>query len=37
VRSLDGSLKCPDVAIFCREPDEEEEVVTVVLVRVISA
>lgn len=28
VRFPDGSLKRPDVAIFCREPDEEEEAVT---------
>lgn len=26
----DGSLKRPDVSIFCREPDEEEEAVTLV-------
>jgi len=26
----DGSLKRPDIAIFCREPDEEEEAVTLV-------
>ncbi len=30
VRFPDGSLKRPDVAIFCREPDEEEEAVTLV-------
>jgi Uma2 family endonuclease len=24
----DGSLKRPDIAIFCREPDEEQEAVT---------
>ena len=24
----DGSLKRPDVAIFCREPDEEDEAIT---------
>lgn len=26
----DGSLKRPDIAIFCREPDEEDEAVKVV-------
>ena len=26
----DGSLKRPDIAIFCREPDEQEEAVTLV-------
>ena len=26
----DGSLKRPDIAIFCREPDEEDEAVTLV-------
>lgn len=26
----DGSLKRPDIAIFCREPDEEEEAITLV-------
>jgi|SRR3990172_2139049 len=26
----DGSLKRPDIAIFCREPDEEEEAITIV-------
>ena len=26
----DGSLKRPDIAIFCREPDEEDETVTLV-------
>lgn len=30
VRFPDGSLKRPDVAIFCREPDEEEEAVTLI-------
>jgi Uma2 family endonuclease len=24
----DGSLKRPDIAIFCREPDEEEEAIS---------
>lgn len=35
----DGSLKRPDIAIFCREPDEDEEAVTLVpeaVVEVIS-
>lgn len=26
----DGSLKRPDVSIFCREPDEEEEAITLI-------
>ena len=26
----DGSLKRPDISIFCREPDEEEEAVTLI-------
>lgn len=26
----DGSLKRPDIAVFCREPEEEEEAVTLV-------
>jgi hypothetical protein len=29
VQFRDGSLKRPDVAIFCREPDEQEEAITV--------
>jgi Uma2 family endonuclease len=28
VQFRDGSLKRPDVAIFCREPDEQEEAIT---------
>ena len=28
VRFSDGSLKRPDIAIFCREPDEQETAVT---------
>jgi len=35
----DGSLKRPDVSIFCREPDEEDEAITLVpeaVVEVIS-
>lgn len=27
VQFLDGSLKRPDISIFCREPDEQEEAV----------
>ena len=27
VEFLDGSLKRPDISIFCREPDEEEEAI----------
>lgn len=30
VRFPDGSLKRPDVSIFCREPDETDEAVTLV-------
>jgi Uma2 family endonuclease len=30
VAFLDGSLKRPDISIFCREPDEEEEAVTLI-------
>jgi Uma2 family endonuclease len=30
VQFRDGSLKRPDVAIFCREPDEAEDVITLV-------
>lgn len=26
----DGSLRRPDIAVFCREPDEEEEAITLV-------
>lgn len=35
----DGSLKRPDIAIFCREPDEQDEAITLVpeaVVEVIS-
>lgn len=35
----DGSLKHPDIAIFCREPDEEDEAITLIpeaVVEVIS-
>lgn len=28
VRFLDGSLLRPDISIFCREPDEEDQAVT---------
>jgi hypothetical protein len=27
VRFADGSLKRPDIAIFCREPDEQDEAI----------
>jgi Uma2 family endonuclease len=30
IRFPDGSLKRPDVAIFCRRPDEEEEAITLI-------
>lgn len=30
VQFADGSLKRPDVAIFCREPDEQEDAITLV-------
>jgi Uma2 family endonuclease len=30
VQFRDGSLKRPDVSIFCREPDEQEEAITLV-------
>jgi Uma2 family endonuclease len=30
VSFLDGSLKRPDIAIFCREPDEQDEAVTLI-------
>jgi Uma2 family endonuclease len=30
VQFPDGSLKRPDVAIFCREPDEQEDAITLV-------
>lgn len=30
VQFKDGSLKRPDVSIFCREPDEQEDAVTLV-------
>nr|WP_254899468.1 Uma2 family endonuclease [Methylomagnum ishizawai] len=26
----DGSLKRPDIALFCREPDEEDEAITLI-------
>lgn len=35
VRFPDGSLLRPDIAIFCREPDEEEEGITLVPAAVI--
>lgn len=30
VQFPDGSLKRPDISIFCREPDEDEEAITLV-------
>src|SRR2546423_10979059 len=30
IRFPDGSLKRPDISIFCREPDEEDEAITLV-------
>jgi len=30
VRFADGSFKRPDIAVFCREPDEETEAVTLI-------
>lgn len=30
VQFPDGSLKRPDVSIFCREPDEQEEAITLI-------
>lgn len=30
VAFADGSLKRPDISLFCREPDEEEEAITLV-------
>ncbi len=30
IRFSDGSLKRPDISIFCREPEEQEEAVTLV-------
>lgn len=30
VSFLNGSLKRPDISIFCREPDEDEEAITLV-------
>src|SRR6478752_5074964 len=30
VQFPDGSLKRPDIAIFCREPDEQEDAITLV-------
>jgi hypothetical protein len=40
VRFADGSYKRPDISIFCREPDEQDEAITLVpatVVEVISA
>jgi Uma2 family endonuclease len=30
IRFPDGSMKRPDVSIFCREPDEQDELITLV-------
>lgn len=30
IRFPDGSLKRPDISIFCREPDEQDEAITLV-------
>lgn len=30
VQFRDGSLKRPDISIFCREPDEEEDAITLI-------
>lgn len=30
VQFTDGSLKRPDIAVFCREPDEQEDAITLV-------
>lgn len=35
VQFRDGSLKRPDIAIFCREPDETEDAITLVPAAVI--
>jgi Uma2 family endonuclease len=40
VRFADGSLKRPDIAIFCREPDEQDEAIRLLpeaVVEVVSA
>jgi Uma2 family endonuclease len=40
VRFPDGSLRRPDVAVYCREPDEEDEAVTLIpeaVIEVLSA
>jgi Uma2 family endonuclease len=40
VRFPDGSFKRPDVSIFCREPDEQDEAITLVpaaVIEVVSA
>ena len=31
----DGSFKRPDISIFCREPDEEDEAITLVPTAVV--
>ena len=35
IRFPDGSLKCPDISIFCREPDEQDSAVTLLPAAVI--
>jgi Uma2 family endonuclease len=30
VRFADGSIKRPDISLFCREPEEEEEAITLI-------
>jgi len=35
IRFADGSFKRPDISIFCREPDEEEEAITLIPAAVI--
>lgn len=35
IKFPDGSIKRPDISIFCREPDEEDEAITLVPAAVI--
>jgi len=40
IRFPDGSLKRPDISLFCREPDEQDEAITLVpeaVIEVVSA
>lgn len=40
IRFPDGSLKRPDISIFCREPDEQDEAITLIpeaVIEVVSA